>query len=230
MTEYAPQAIENLFAAVKASIPSAQMGGIIGDAAHTYGYHRGRNYLPSNDYSVQYPPDRQGDGEAACALDISWSNASDQYTVSQRLLNAKNDSRMAACREFYGSTDGRTVIGWDYYEGHSGTSDDSHLWHVHLSILRAYSNDDAAMARISEVITGKAGGGQPPEDELPEEVEAMLVQDASSGIGMLVTGGKAIFVRSGDDYNKLVAGGLPAAKISKTLFDNIAAAMGGARG
>jgi hypothetical protein len=36
--EYAPQAIENLFNTVKKSIPSAQMAGIIGDQAHTYGY------------------------------------------------------------------------------------------------------------------------------------------------------------------------------------------------
>jgi hypothetical protein len=35
MTEYAPAAITALFNTVKAGIPSAQMAGIIGDAAHT---------------------------------------------------------------------------------------------------------------------------------------------------------------------------------------------------
>jgi hypothetical protein len=83
--------------------------------------------VSSSDYSVQLAPDRKGDGQAACALDISWSKASDQYTVSKRLLNAKNDARMKkAVREFYGSTDGE-VIGWDYQGGYAVTSDDSHL-------------------------------------------------------------------------------------------------------
>jgi hypothetical protein len=77
---------------------------------------------------VQLSQDKKGDGEAACALDISWSKASDQYTVSQRLLNAKNDTRMKkAVREFYGSTDGVEVIGWDYQGQYAVTSDDSHL-------------------------------------------------------------------------------------------------------
>ncbi len=35
MTEYAPAAITDLFNQVKAAIPSALMGGIIGDSAHT---------------------------------------------------------------------------------------------------------------------------------------------------------------------------------------------------
>lgn len=94
----------------------------------TYGYHRCRDVVSSSDYSVQLTPDKKGDGQAACALDISWSTASDQYTVSQRLLNAKNDARMKkAVREFYGSTDGEVVCGWDYQGGYAVTSDDSHL-------------------------------------------------------------------------------------------------------
>jgi hypothetical protein len=85
--------------------------------------------VSSSDYSVaDYPQDRKGDGQAACALDISWSDASDQYTVSKRLLNAKNDARMKkAVREFYGSTNGEVVCGWDYQGGYAVTSDDSHL-------------------------------------------------------------------------------------------------------
>jgi hypothetical protein len=159
MVEYAPKAITNLFNKIDAKIPAALMGGIIGDSAHTYGYHRGRNYVSSSDYSCQLAADKQGDGEAACGLDISWSAASSQYTVSQRLLNAKNDSRMYACREFYGSTDGKYVCGWDYAGGYAVTSDSSHLWHVHLSILRQYANNDAALDGIAQVITGSTDTG-----------------------------------------------------------------------
>lgn len=168
MTEYAPAAIKHLFDTVKASMPSAQMAGIIGDSAHTYGYHRGRNYVSGNDYSVQTSPDQKGDGEAACALDISWNSASDHYKASQRLLNAKHDSRMNAAREFYGSTDGYNVCGWDYYYDYAVTSDDSHLWHIHLSILRQYCNDDAALQKIAQVITGSTA---PVEDvDMPSQI------------------------------------------------------------
>jgi hypothetical protein len=170
MVEYAPDAINQLFQAIKAGIPSALMGGVIGDSAHTYGYHRGRNYVSSSDYSVQYSEDKQGHGEAACGLDISWNKASDHYLASQRLLNAKNDNRMSACREFFGSTDGVRVCGWDYKGGYAVTSDSSHLWHVHLSILRKYADDYTALAPIAEVITGGAtsgGGNTGNEDEVP---------------------------------------------------------------
>jgi hypothetical protein len=158
-----------MFDTIKAGIPSAQMAGIIGDSAHTYGYHRGRNYVSSSDYSVQLSQDKKGDGEAACALDISWSKASDQYTVSQRLLNAKNDSRCKkALREFYGSTDGNNVCGWDYQGGYAVTSDDSHLWHIHLSILRQYCNDTATLKAVADVICGH-GTSPAPEDDMPQQ-------------------------------------------------------------
>lgn len=161
MSEYAPRAITALFDKIAAST-SAVMSGVIGDAAHTYGYHRGRNYIPADDYSVSmHAEDRQGDGEAACGLDLTWGNASDQYTVSRRLLDAANDSRMSKCREFYGSVDGSTVCGYDYAGGYAVTSDDSHLWHVHISLLRLYgsSSDPAELDGIAAVITGGSGGG-----------------------------------------------------------------------
>jgi hypothetical protein len=178
MTEHAPAGITSLFNQIHAAIPAAINGGIVGDQAHDYGYHRGRNYVSADDYSVQLPEDRQGDGEAACGLDLSWSDAQWQYTVSQRLLDAAHDSRMHPVREFYGSVDGVHVVGWDYTEGHSATSDDSHLWHVHLSILRQYSNDTAALSGVAAVITGGGAPAAPPSDE-DDEMKAFLIRDGS---------------------------------------------------
>lgn len=169
MTEYAPQAIKDLFNRVHDAIPAALMGGIQGDEAHTYGYHRGRNYVSGSDYSVQLAPDQKGHGEACCGLDISWSTAQPQYDVSKRLLNAKNDPRMIPIREFYGSTDGRTVCGWDYPGGYAVTSDSSHLWHIHLSILRQYADDTSALAQVADVITGKQSG-EDGDDDVPKNV------------------------------------------------------------
>lgn len=230
MTEYAPAAIQHLFDKVKAGVPEAIMGGILGDQNHPYGYHRGRNYCAPGDYSCSLPEDRQGDGEAACALDLSWATADAHYLVSQRLLDAANDSRMYAARSFFGSVDGWTVCGWDYAGGYPVSSDDSHLWHVHLSILRAYANDDAALDGIAEVITGGKGGAISSPDQLPEEVAGMLIQKQSDKLGGLVIGGKAVLIRSGSDYNAMRDGGLPAAVVSDALFNNIGTAFGGWRG
>ncbi len=174
MTEYAPQTIEDLFNQIQAGIPSALMAGIIGDQAHDGGYHRGRHYVSSGDYSVQYSPqDTTGDGEAACALDISWGNAQDQYTVSQRLLDAQNDPRMGIVREFYGSTDGWNVCGWDYAGGYAVTSDPSHLWHIHVSLDRLTATSD--LSAVAAVITG--GTTQPEgDDELNADQDNILRQ------------------------------------------------------
>jgi hypothetical protein len=154
MAEYAPDAIRQLFDVIAASIPSAINSGIIGDQNHHGGYHRGRDYVAPGDYSAQYPADLAGDGQAASGLDISWSQAGPQFDVSQRLLDAVGDPRIAPLRSFFGSTDGVTVCGFDFAEGVPATSDDSHLWHIHLSIHRQWATDWAALAPLAEVITG----------------------------------------------------------------------------
>jgi hypothetical protein len=153
--EYAPDAIKWLAAEIIKSIPSAKLSGILGDPAHTYGYHRARSRLPSTDYSVRLPNDRTGPADAASALDISL-NPTWQREVSRRLLTAakSRSSNLKALREFFGSTDGKRVIGWDLAKNASSTSDDSHLWHVHLSFYRRYANDKAALAPILDVIRG----------------------------------------------------------------------------
>lgn len=204
MTEYAPAAILALFNTVKAGVPSAINAGVVGDSAHTYGYHRCRNVVPGDDYSVQVPPDQQGDGEAACALDLSWGNAADQYTVSQRLLDAcrGRDSRLYALREFYGSTDGVNVIGWDNWENYPVTSDDSHLWHVHLSVLRQYSNDNAACQAIASVITvGGTGGGTVPLPPISELEDDLMYKVYYKGNHYLLWGGKILRIAGPADEN-----------------------------
>jgi len=211
MTEYAPLAIQHLFDTVKAAIPSAQMAGIVGDQAHTYGYHRGRNYVSSSDYSNQLAKDTQGvDGEAACALDISWSTAQPQYTVSQRLLAAKTDPRMTkAVRSFFGSTDGVRVVGWDYQGQYSCTSDSSHLWHVHISLLRSMVNDHAAMQGVAAVITG--GSAPPPtgewdemasKDEVKSALREVLNEGTAQGTSSWAATNKGMYDRTGTLVNQ----------------------------
>lgn len=169
-SEYAPRALLDLFGLIKDRIPAAQLGGVLGDRSHVYGYHRARNVLPGNDYSVVETLDREGDGWAASALDVTPGSGELMHTVSRRLLNAKHDPRMKPVREFFGSTDGRTVCGWDWSSDGPTTSDDmSHLWHVHLSVHRKYANDLDALRGVAEVLAGDG-------DELSASEVAQIIK------------------------------------------------------
>ena len=111
----------------------------------------------NGDYSIQLPEDRAGDGDAASALDISYDQARMRLVTGRLLASAKddNDPRLNVCREFYGTLDNKNVTGWDTHYGRPETSDDSHLWHVHVSFLRRYANDDDAMNAVLSVILGE---------------------------------------------------------------------------
>lgn len=159
MAEYAPQTLRDLYD--KITVPSKEMSGIVGDSEHTYGYHRGRNFVGLADYSVVLAADKTGDGNAACALDVKLS-ASDMELVTNRLMTAcrSGDPRAAALREFFGTKDGQRVTGWDRHDpAQSGddtltTSDSSHLWHIHLSIYRSMVGSAQLVAQLAGIING----------------------------------------------------------------------------
>lgn len=169
-TMVAPPAIEGLFAQVKKLIPAAVNLGITGDARHVAdgGYHISRSLLLANgmshDYSIQHANDKLGDPDNSSAIDIGFGGygVPEVKLVSQRLLAAgkNNDPRIAPyCREFYGcgpSDRSNDVIGWDYQAHQSATTDDlSHRGHIHLSIVREFSNDPAALSGIAAVMAGQ---------------------------------------------------------------------------
>jgi hypothetical protein len=155
-SEHAPEAIFGCFNAINDKISRAQLSGIIGDSAHTYGYHRARNVLSPGDYSVQRSDDRLGDGWAASALDVSLSDAK-MKVVTQRLIDATlaNDPRLLSLREFFGTIDGVHVTGLDVRDQRWINSDDSHLWHVHLSFYRRWADDAAELLNVAAVCNGE---------------------------------------------------------------------------
>lgn len=160
MTEVAPDALKWLGSRIAPDLGGV-LSGIVGDKAHTRGYHRGRNYVPTTDYSRQLTEDKNGSGENACAIDMSFSTSKMKlYTGRLKAAAERNDPRLRYVREFYGTIDGVNVFGrthkgstdatWEW-----STSDKSHLWHVHLSILRQYSNIKSVMQGILDVLMGK---------------------------------------------------------------------------
>lgn len=159
MTEYAPFSVQNVFAQLVALRPHVDwtLSGIVGDQAHTYGYHRARAVLPPDDYSVVLRQDQRGPEWAAAALDIKPPDLEHQTRLSRRLMRASlsRDPRFVrVVREWYGSLDGVTVAGYDNNSGQRATSDDSHLWHIHLSFYRENLGRPQLLAPVAQVLAG----------------------------------------------------------------------------
>lgn len=139
----------------KAFETSVQLGGIY---ANKPGYHNYRANLPSTDYSVEeVRNDRAGSSQHASAIDLSLSTAK-MKLYSKRLADAykRKDKRLyvdgePATREFIGTLDGTTVycymltggvpqgVGAD--SGPDPGRDKSHLYHIHISIIRKFIRD-----------------------------------------------------------------------------------------
>lgn len=160
MAESAPDALKWLASRIAPDLGGV-LSGIVGDSAHTRGYHRGRAYVPSTDYSVQLTEDKKGDSYSACAIDMSFSaDKMKLYTGRLKAAAERNDPRVKCVREFYGTLNGTDVFGRIHEGSGDGTwrystSDKSHLWHVHMSILREYSNNRTVMQGILDVLMGK---------------------------------------------------------------------------
>jgi hypothetical protein len=169
-SEFAPAAIGALFAKLSDALPfEIQLGGILGDQAHVYGYHRARAVLPVDDYSVVLPRDRQGRPWAAAALDITPVEPLHVQTLCSRLVRAvaRRDSRLRPLREFYGTLDGRNVYGFDLHTWRPASSDASHLWHLHLSFHRDVACRASRLLPLADLLAGKGSAptGSRPADE-----------------------------------------------------------------
>lgn len=160
--------------------------GIVGNTAHTYGYHLGRDRiytippgLGDQDYSVrQSARDRAGLSDAASAIDLAPAaglSIAQLRRLTRWLWDAciAGDPDTADLREVIGSEDGVTVYGWNALGVRSalvaGYGDLSHLGHTHLSWFRdAEGRDHTAILRrgLAEVgIMGPTLGFAPVGDQ-----------------------------------------------------------------
>lgn len=137
-------------------IRGVKLGGIY---ANKPGYHNTRNALPGGDYSKQLVLDKRGPGDKAAAIDLTMG-PNEMHIFSQRLLRSgkdPKDPRGNYLREFYGNigNDGY-VDGWDFQSVSPASSDSSHMWHIHLSFIRAYLNDPAAFRAVLSILKGES--------------------------------------------------------------------------
>lgn len=170
-----------LWTETQAAIPGAKLGGIY---AGKPGYHSSRQENQSKwpgNYSIRLALDKQGPSDKAAAIDLTLSDA-EMRRRTRYLADAakRNDPRLAAVREFYGTLDSRTVYGRikDSRTGpwRASAADRSHLWHIHISIFRAYTNNWGELAPIVSVLSGQTlKQWQKEEGNMPKRVADELL-------------------------------------------------------
>ncbi|MDQ7905914.1 hypothetical protein RB614_15460 [Phytohabitans sp. ZYX-F-186] len=150
--------------------PSALLGGVY---AAKPGYHNYRNALSSSDYSVgDVTADRRGSGVMASAIDLSLSDAAmRRYTGRLDSAARSRDPRLYSprgpvLREFIGTKDNHGVycyvltggrpLGVGADAGPDPGRDESHLWHIHLSIIRQFCEDWSALDGVLSVLRGES--------------------------------------------------------------------------
>lgn len=158
MSTVAPAALRGLAADWKTCYPSAKISGLIGDVSHAKrgGYHIGRKFQSSSNYSVVRPDDKGGPDDAAAAIDMTM-NAADMRLCTSRLVAAYGntaDPRRKYLNAFNGTTNNRTALRWDVYARKSKAATADHLWHVHLEVRRVYVNSVTAMRAILSILRG----------------------------------------------------------------------------
>lgn len=148
---YATDAEERFMREFLSREPKARNGGIAPGDPNQGGYHNSRNKLYSigktNDYSVRLSWDKAGDGNAYAAVDIVFVDAQNgDYTTIRKYMNRikaafdRNDGRLGFFREFLGQQDADgNPEGFDIPNHSTRTPDMSHMWHIHISILRQYA-------------------------------------------------------------------------------------------
>lgn len=146
-----------------AAIGDVQLGGIF---AAKPGYHNTRAANGGGDYSVTRSADKRGPSNKAAAVDITYPEAhSGDYRRikrdTKRLMDAAKAKDPRAYRD--GVPVYREVIGnvggaakaYDLYSRSESHRDDSHLWHIHISLTRKFVDDWDVLKGIVSILGGK---------------------------------------------------------------------------
>lgn len=132
-------------------------GGTKGNAAHTTGRHRSREWCQKSafctdrTYGTTDKRDRDGNPRYIRAFDVKLT-ATQMRAVCRRLDKAVRTGQLPQVAEWFGTFDNRNVVGW--FEGHPSSSDSSHLEHVHVGVWTKYAGDSEALDEILDVMTG----------------------------------------------------------------------------
>jgi hypothetical protein len=206
-TQFVPQALhEHLIVPLRNHYGLGPISiGAPGDNNHLYGRHRSRNwalisrFCTNRSYGTTHAKDQAGNGDWYRAIDFGITGQP-LYDACRRLDAAVRAGQLPGVAEWFGTFDGRTVVGW--YQGRPSSSDSSHLTHGHVGLWNESANDPELMKQLFAVITGTA----PP----PTTVE-------DDDMWLIVAPSKTIYLAPGDlvdtkpvaipltDYNKVLS-------------------------
>ena len=147
-----------------------------GDNRHLSGRHRSVNwdlysrFCVNRAYGTRDQRDMQGNGDALRATDVGLSGPR-LWAACRRLDAAVRAGRLPLIAEWFGTFDGRSVVGW--FEGHLASSDSSHLYHAHLGYWTVMLSDAAQFDLLFDIFTGG------DDDVTPEELRAGVVAGMS---------------------------------------------------
>ena len=128
-----------------------------GDNRHLTGRHRSRAWVATSrfctnrSYGTRDGRDTRGPANALRATDVGLQGQA-LRDASARMDAAVRAGLLPEIAEWFGTVDGRTVIGW--FEGHASSSDSSHLYHLHLGYWTEQTENAAFFDRLFAVITG----------------------------------------------------------------------------
>lgn len=150
--------------------------GAPGDNNHLYGRHRSANwdrtsiYCTNRSYGTTDARDKRGDQNWYRAVDVG-IKGQPLYDACHRLDTLVRAGNLPGLAEWFGTFDGKTVVGW--YEGHPSSSDDSHLWHLHVGLWNGSANDETTMRILYDAITGEG-------DDMPlseQDAQALIYRE-----------------------------------------------------
>lgn len=170
--EYQPPALADLCRRLREHYRvSAVALGSKGDNNHLNGYHRSAAWVLNSAYSTnrtysvtETPGNRKpGDPNWLCAVDATLPSA-DLIAACQRLDAAVRAGRLEKVTEWYGNDDGdNRVDGYNNVANVVASSDDSHLWHLHMSFDRGRANENH-----DDVFAILTGTEQQGDDDMPK--------------------------------------------------------------
>jgi hypothetical protein len=134
--------------------------GCKGNNLHLRGAHRSRRwiktsrYCTNRTYTASHPDDLAGDEDWLVGIDLTLPR-SVLLAVCKRLDAAVRAGLIEEVSEWYGNTNGDDrVDGYNNIENRVATSDDSHLWHLHITLKRRFANTLAVLQRLFSILTG----------------------------------------------------------------------------
>jgi hypothetical protein len=176
--EYVPKPLADFAVTTRTAMQVAVY--MKGDTKHRKGRHRSWNwdkysaYSTNRTYSTTKPKDLTGPRDAIRAVDIMISGE-DLWQSCRGLDEYVRAGKLPQVAEWFGSFDGKSVVGW--FEGKPGTSDDSHLFHLHIGIWTTNVDDAAWYPVLFEAITKYRTDMGLTEEEYAEIVRGRRTND-----------------------------------------------------